>query len=64
MKKTGKTVTAVLVSLAVILGSTLGCFAAQKASASENAEAATSVEIMKDTEAVVAEAAKEVEEKN
>ena len=62
MKKTGKTVTAVLVSLAVILGSTLGCFAAQKTAVSENPEEEASVEIMKDTEAVVTEAAKEVAE--
>ena len=64
MKKTGKSITAVLVSLAVVAGSTLGCFAAQKNVTGEAAsvEAAETVEVLNDTEAAVTEAVKEVKE--
>lgn len=60
MKKTGKRLTAVLISLAVILGSTIGCFAAQKVGGAEAKEAEESVEILNDTETAVTAATEEV----
>ena len=42
MKKNGKRLAALLISLAVILGSTIGCFAAQKVGGTEEKEAAAS----------------------
>ncbi|MBP5660620.1 MAG: hypothetical protein J6X08_04735 [Lachnospiraceae bacterium] len=61
MKKTGKRLTAVMISLAVILGSTIGCFAAQKTGGAETIEAEESVDILKDTETAVTAAVQEVE---
>ena len=61
MRKTGKSITAILIGAAVVLGSTFGCFAAQKTTAEETAEVAASVEIVQDTETALAEAVKEVE---
>ncbi|MBO4680211.1 MAG: hypothetical protein J5626_11150 [Lachnospiraceae bacterium] len=66
MKKTGKTLTAVIIASAVVIGSTLGCFAAQKTVSADNIEALEAAESQEIPEAIteaVTKAEEALEEK-